>query len=196
MMFISIGAVTLQMVVISHLLWRGRTSRSLVFVLAPCRLAYIPPFLHIFLLGFLAHSLDILLTVKMNRRLQNNRRLWKKLRSTCNILTEPKPLPQSSTTRTTRSTCRDTNPMFVFSLFAEIFQNGGMNLLHPWNTGSPFSHALLYKTHYNHEVKKTGKKGLFLVRLPAPFHHLNLVQIHFHETDCQTTKQVTLSFFF
>jgi len=38
---------------------------------------YIPPFLQIFLLGFLAHSLDILLTVKWMEKLQNKRdRMW------------------------------------------------------------------------------------------------------------------------
>ena len=44
---------------------------------------YIPPFLHIFLLGFLAHSLDILLTVKWMEKLQNNREIWK--RSPCDM---------------------------------------------------------------------------------------------------------------
>lgn len=48
--------------------------------------AYIPPFLHIFLPGFLAHSLDILFTAKMNRRLKNNMELryrqWEHANST------------------------------------------------------------------------------------------------------------------
>lgn len=59
-----------------NIMWDGGEIFCLVFFFLVYHVsAYIPPFLHIFLPGFLAHSLDILFTAKMNRRLKNNMEL-------------------------------------------------------------------------------------------------------------------------
>lgn len=117
--------------------------------------SYIPPCLHIFLPGFLAHSLDILLTVKWMEKLQNNSEIWKKSARDMQQLwvkthTPPRPtlcshlLPPSIDNKNNRGPveklrCCCRNIPKWWNVFAAS-----------WDTRSPYSHALLFKTHYIH----------------------------------------------
>lgn len=116
---------------------------------------YIPPFLHIFLLGFLAHSFDILLTVKWMEKLQNNSEIWKKSARDMQQLwvkTHKHPCPTLCSHLLPLSIDNKNNrrPVEKLRCCCRNIPKWWNVFAASWDTRSPYSHALLFKTHYIH----------------------------------------------